>query len=165
MHVYSFWFFLFHADIESRPRHWPLARWPDRFFHLLWPVGLSRASGSSSPLARKGQWPSLRQFGPQGVCSALARNLNQIWESNLRRCANQIWVVASICFLWFGRLRSSPGFPVSVTHPRIRANSSDYTLRFPIAESVWPRPDHGKPLLRKFPWMTQCARAQVLPSS
>ena len=102
----------------------PLARWPDRVFHLLWPVG---------PVALAVHWPeraSDRQFGPQGVRSALARNVNQIWESNLRRCANQIWVVASICFLWFGRLRSSPGFPVSVTHPRIRANSSDIPCAF-----------------------------------
>ena len=105
------------TPIIARPRHWPLAR------QIFSPSLASRASGSSSPLARKGQ-ASDRQFGPQGVCSALARNVNQIWESNLRRCANQIWVVASICFLWFGRLRSSPGFPVSVTHPRIRANSS-----------------------------------------
>ena len=47
-------------------------RWPDRFFHLLWPVG---------PVALAVHWPeraSDRQFGPQGVCSALARNVNQI---------------------------------------------------------------------------------------
>ena len=37
-----------------RPRHWPLAR------QIFSPSLASRASGSSSPLARKGQWPSVR---------------------------------------------------------------------------------------------------------
>ena len=47
-------------------------RWPDRFFHLLWPVG---------PVALAVHWPeraSDRQFRPQGVRSALARYVNQI---------------------------------------------------------------------------------------
>ena len=42
------------TDVQSRPRHWPLAR------QLFSPSLASRASGSSSPLAQKGQWPSVR---------------------------------------------------------------------------------------------------------